>query len=96
MSENVSERFWKMDNRFWIIDDPEWCDGLNFDIDVRSIIIGFMAKVELCCDEAKLMSEHPSREVDMEEIVEILGTHGSALLWDLHTRDTILMTKRAS
>ena len=91
MTENVSERFWKMDNRFWIIDDPEWCDG-----DVGSIVIGFMAKEELCCDGAKPVFEHTSREVDMEEIAEILGTHGSALLWDLHTRDTLLMTKRAS
>jgi len=91
MSENVSERFWKMDNRFWIIDDPEWADGT-----VGSIVIGFMAKEELCCDGAKPVFEHTSREVDMEEIAEILGTHSSALLWDLHTRDTLLMTKRTS
>ena len=91
MSENVSERFWKMDNRFWIIDDPEWSDGT-----VGSMVIGFMAREELCCEGAKPVFEHTSREVDMEEIAEILGTHSSALLWDLHTRDTLLMTKRTS
>ena len=91
MSENVSERFWKMDNRFWIIDDPEWSDGT-----VGSMVIGFMARAELCCEGAKPVFEHTSREVDMEEIAEILGTHSSALLWDLHTRDTLLMTKRTS
>jgi len=90
MTENVSERFWKMDNRYWIVDDPD------FSPKVGSLVIGFMAKEELCCDGAKLMMEHPSREVDMEEIAEILGTHASALLWDLHTRDTLLMTKRTS
>jgi len=55
-----------------------------------------VSEQELCCDGAKLVMEHPSREVDMEEIAEILGTHGSALLWDLHTRETLLMTKRTS
>jgi len=95
MNENVSERFWKMDNRFWIVDDPEYAER-ELSVSMSIIVIGFMAKEELCCDGAQLVMEHPSREVDMEEIAEILGTHGSALLWDLHTRDTLLMTKRES
>jgi len=91
MDLTVSERFWKMENRFWVIDDPDFCDG-----DVGSMVIGFMAKEELCCDAAELGMDHPSREVDMEELGDILTNHGSVLLWDLHTRDTLLMTKRAS
>ena len=89
MTENVSERFWKMDNRFWIIDDPEWSDGT-----VGSMVIGFMPREDLCCDGAELGMDHPVKEVDMEEMADILTNHGSVLLWDLHTRDTLMMTKR--
>ena len=89
MNGSVNERFWKMDNRFWIIDDPD------FSPNVGSIVIGFMAKEELCCVDAKLGLDHPSREIDQQELVEILGTHGSALLWDLHTRASVLMTRKS-
>ena len=90
MSGNVSERFWKMENKFWIVDDPD------FSSEVGSVVIGFMAKEELCCDGAKLQLDNPSREIDMDEVADILGNHGSALLWDLHTRETVMMTKRTS
>jgi len=92
MDLTVSERFWKMDNRFWIVDDPD-LDRAGYG---WNLVIGFMAKEELCCDGAELGMNSPSREVDMEELVGILSNHGSVLLWDLHTRDTLLMTKRAS
>jgi len=89
MDLTVSERFWKMDNRFWIVFDPDFTE-------VGSMVIGFMPREELCCDGAELGMEHPVKEVDMEEMVDILSNHGSVLLWDLQTRDTLMMTKRAS
>tara|TARA_R100001086_G_scaffold77295_1_gene37456 strand:- start:97 stop:423 length:327 start_codon:yes stop_codon:yes gene_type:complete len=82
----VSERFWKMENRFWVIDAP----------DFKNMVIGFMAREELCCDGAELGMVHPSREVEMEVLVDILSNHDSVLLWDLHTRETLLMTKRVN
>jgi len=87
MDLTVSERFWKMDNRFWIVFDPDFTE-------VSSLVIGFMPREELCCDGAELGMEHPVKEVDMEEMVDILSNHGSVLLWDLQTRDTLMMTKR--
>jgi len=85
---DVGERFWQMDNRFWIIDDPD------FSVDVGTLVIGFMAKEELCCDSAELGLEHPSREIDHVVLADILNTHGSVVIWDLHTRDSLLMTRR--
>jgi len=87
MDLTVSERFWKMDNRFWIVFDPDFTE-------VGSMVIGFMPREELCCDGAELGMDHPVKEVDMEEMADILNNHGSVLLWDLQTRDTLMMTKR--
>jgi len=87
MDLNVAERFWKMDNRFWIVFDPDFTE-------VGSMVIGFMPREEFCCDGAELGMDHPVKEVDMEEMVDILSNHGSVLLWDLQTRDTLMMTKR--
>jgi len=87
MDLTVAERFWKMDNRFWIVFDPDFTE-------VGSMVIGFMPKEELCCDGAELGMDHPVKEVDMEEMADILTNHGSVLLWDLQTRDTLMMTKR--
>ena len=87
MDLTVAERFWKMDNRFWIVFDPDFTE-------VGSMVIGFMPREELCCDGAELGMDHPVKEVDMEEMADILTNHGSVLLWDLHTRDTLMMTKR--
>ena len=89
MDLTVAERFWKMDNRFWIVFDPDFTE-------VGSMVIGFMPREDLCCDGAELGMDHPVKEVDMEEMADILTNHGSVLLWDLHTRDTLLMTKRQS
>jgi len=85
---STGARFWKMDNRFWVIDDPDFTD------DVGSLVIGFMAKEELCCDGAEVQLENPSREIDYNELADILNTHGSVVIWDLHTRNTLLMTRR--
>ena len=87
MDLTVAERFWKMDNRFWIVFDPDFTE-------VGSMVIGFMPREDLCCDGAELGMDHPVKEVDMEEMADILPIHGSVLLWDLHTRDTLMMTKR--
>jgi len=87
MDLTVAERFWKMDNRFWIVFDPDFTE-------VGSMVIGFMPREELCCDGAELGMDHPVKEVDMEEMADILTNHGSVLLWDLQTRDTLMMTKR--
>ena len=87
MDLTVAERFWTMDNRFWIVFDPDFTE-------VGSMVIGFMPREELCCDGAELGMDHPVKEVDMEEMVDILSNHGSVLLWDLQTRDTLMMTKR--
>ena len=87
MDLTVAERFWKMDNRFWIVFDPDFTE-------VGSMVIGFMPREDLCCDGAELGMDHPAKEVDMEEMADILTNHGSVLLWDLHTRDTLMMTKR--
>jgi len=87
MDLTVAERFWKMDNRFWIVFDPDFTE-------VGSMVIGFMPREDLCCDGAELGMDHPVKEVDMEEMADILTNHGSVLLWDLHTRDTLMMTKR--
>jgi len=85
---STGARFWKMDNRFWIIDDPD------FSVDVGSMVIGFMAKEELCCENAEVQLENPSREIDHDELADLLNTHGSVVIWDLHTRNTLLMTRR--
>jgi len=87
MDLTVAERFWKMDNRFWIVFDPDFTE-------VGSMVIGFMPRKELCCNGAELGMDHPVKEVDMEELGDILSNHGSVLLWDLQTRDTLMMTKR--
>ena len=87
MALNTHERFWQMDNRFWIVFDPDFTE-------VGSLIIGFMCREELCCDSAELGMEHPVKEIDKLEMVSILEDHGSILLWDLFTRDTVMMTKR--
>jgi len=87
MELTVAERFWTMDNRFWIVFDPDFTE-------VGSMVIGFMPREELCCDGAELGMDHPVKEVDMDELGGILSNHGSVLLWDLQTRDTLMMTKR--
>ena len=87
MDLTVAERFWTMDNKFWIVFDPDFTE-------VGSMVIGFMPREELCCDGAELGMDHPVKEVDMEELGDILSNHGSVLLWDLQTRDTLMMTKR--
>ena len=84
---DVGERFWQMDNRFWIIKDPRYNEH-------GSTVIGFMAKEELCCDGAEVQMDCPSREIDKSVLADILTTHGSVLIWDLHTRETVMMTKR--
>ena len=86
---DVAERFWKMDNRFWVVDDPGFSDG-----GVATMVIGFMSKEELCCDGAEVQMDCPSREIDLSVLEDILTTHGSVVIWDLHTRDTLLMTRR--
>jgi len=85
---DVGERFWQMDNRFWIIKDPRYNEH-------GSTVIGFIAKEELCCDGAEVQMDHPSMEVDKDELAEILRTYDSVLLWDMHTRDSLLMTRHS-
>jgi len=86
---STGARFWKMDNRFWVIDDPGFSDG-----GVATMVIGFMSREELCCESAEVQLDCPSREIDYLEMDEILTTHGSIVIWDLHTRNTLLMTRR--
>ena len=88
MPLNVHERFWQMDNRFWVVDYPTFGD------EVGCMVIGFMCREELCCDGAEVQMEYPSREIEHNVLADILDTHGSVLIWDLHTRETVMMTKR--
>ena len=88
MDLTVAERFWTMDNRFWIVFDPDFTK-------VGSMVIGFMSKEELCCESAEVQLDCPSREIDLSVLEDILTTHGSVVIWDLHTRDTLLMTRRS-
>ena len=84
---NVHERFWQMDNRYWIVFYPDFTK-------VGSMVIGFMSKEELCCDSAELGMDHPVKELDKEELATILADHGSILLWDFFTNGMMMMTKR--
>ena len=84
---DVAGRFWKMDNRFWLVFDPDFTK-------IGSMVVGFIAREELCCESAELGMMHPVREIDRDELGEILEDHGSVLIWDLHTRDSLMMTKR--
>jgi|TARA_R110000751_G_scaffold262_1_gene1238 hypothetical protein len=92
---SVDERFWNMDNRFWIIFDTAFKVG-ELDVSEETVVIGFMAKKELCCDSAELGMDHPVQEVDEDELFSILGAEDQVLLWDLHTRDSVLMKKKVS
>jgi len=47
-------------------------------------------------DSAELGMDHPVKEVDEDELFSILGAEDQVLLWDLHTRDSVLMKKRVS
>jgi len=78
MPLSTSERFWKMDNRFWIVFDPDF-KMKELDLPGDTVVIGFMSKEELCCDSAELGMEHPVKEVDEKELVFILDTQDE--LW---------------
>jgi len=89
----VSERFWEMENRFWIVFDPDF-KVKELDLPGDTVVIGFMAKEELCCDTAELQMEHPSEEIDVKKLVTILQDEDEVFLLDLHTRHSVLMTRR--
>jgi len=95
MALSVDGRFWDMDNRFWIIFDTAFKVG-ELDVPGETVVIGFMAKEALCCDNAELQMEHPTKEIDEDELFSILSAEDQVLLLDLHTRDSVLMKKRVS
>ena len=88
MDLTVAERFWTMDNRFWIVFDPDFTE-------VGSMVIGFMPRTVLCCDSAEPQLEHPCREVDKDELMNLLRAHDAVVIWDMLHLESLGMTRRA-
>ena len=85
----IHTRFFEEDNRFWAIADPAYPTA------DYSMVIGFMPRTVLCCDSAEPQLEYPCREVDKDELMNLLRAHDAVVIWDMLHLESLGMTRRA-